>query len=36
MGGILPRASALGLLEETVRVTMRCERDESLWIRVGQ
>lgn len=36
VGGVLPSASALGLLEETVRVTMRWERDESLWMRVGQ
>lgn len=33
---ISPRASALGLLEEMVRVTMRCEREESVWIRVSQ
>lgn len=33
---VSPRASALGLLEEMVRVTMRWEREESGWTRVGQ
>lgn len=35
-GECSPRATALGLLEETVRVTTRWERDESVWTRVGQ